>query len=195
MAKSKNASRADNQQERLMLIGWITGFVDGEGCFSINFVKQLKKQTQSGIRRGYRIGYQIAHDFTVVQGEKSLITLKIIHNFFKVGAIYINHRHDNHKENLYRYCVRKREDLINVIIPFFQEHRLKTSKNNDFNLFVKCMKLIQGNAHLNKKGAINIALICENMNHKKSRAEIIRILRNQTPDSVKKADEDRVLSA
>jgi hypothetical protein len=31
-------TKADNQQERL--IGWITGFVDGEGCFSIGFVKQ-----------------------------------------------------------------------------------------------------------------------------------------------------------
>src|SRR3984885_4716822 len=29
---SDNSSAADNQQERLIKIGWIAGFVDGEGC-------------------------------------------------------------------------------------------------------------------------------------------------------------------
>jgi hypothetical protein len=37
---SENSSAADNQQERLIKIGWITGFVDGEGCFSIHIVRQ-----------------------------------------------------------------------------------------------------------------------------------------------------------
>jgi hypothetical protein len=30
---SDKSSAADNQQERLIKIGWIVGFVDGEGCF------------------------------------------------------------------------------------------------------------------------------------------------------------------
>jgi len=185
MAKSKNASRADNQQERLMIIGWIIGFVDGEGCFSINFVKQPQRKEKKRIRRGYKTGYQIAHEFAVVQGERSLPVLKKMKIFFKVGNIYINRRHDNHKENLYRYSVVKREDLINVIIPFFQKNKLKTSKYNDFNLFVKCMKLMQKGKHLTRKGAIQIALISEKMNHQKSRTKIIRILRNQTSDSAR----------
>ena len=32
-----NLWSADNQQERLVRIGWILGFIDGEGCFSIGF--------------------------------------------------------------------------------------------------------------------------------------------------------------
>jgi len=182
MNQSKNTSCADNQQERLM-IGWIIGFVDGEGCFSINFVKQSTKQETNRIRRGYKTGYQIAHEFAVVQGEKSLPVLKDLKNFFKVGGIYINRRYDNHKENLYRFSVSKRDDLINVIIPFFKQNKLRTSKRNDFNLFVKCLKLMSQNKHLTKEGAIKIALICEKMNHQKSRSEIIKILRNQTPNS------------
>ncbi len=54
---------ADNQQERL--IGWILGFVDGEGCFSINFTKQPDRQELYRIRRGYKTGYQISHNFAV----------------------------------------------------------------------------------------------------------------------------------
>ncbi len=185
MLKSKNVSRADNQQERLMKIGWIIGFVDGEGCFSINFVKQPDKMEKNRIRKGYKTGFQIAHEFAVVQGGKSLETLKELYNYFKVGGVYINRRYDNHKEHLYRYSVAKREDLLNVIIPFFQKYTLKTSKKKDFDLFVKCLKLIKKGEHLNNQGAIKIALLCEKMNHQRSRAEIIRILRNQTSDSVK----------
>ncbi len=36
---SENVYGTDNQQERLKIIGWIVGFVDGEGCFSVSFIK------------------------------------------------------------------------------------------------------------------------------------------------------------
>ncbi len=184
-SESKNVSCADNQQERLIKIGWIIGFVDGEGCFSINFVKQSNKQESTRIRKGYKIGYQIAHEFSVVQGEKSLTVLQLLKDFFKVGNIYVNRRYDNHKENLYRYTVSKRSDLLNVIIPFFDLHKLKTSKQNDFQFFKQCMALIEKGEHMNFEGAIKIAQICEQMNHQKPRTELIRILRNQTPNSDK----------
>lgn len=194
MLSSKNVSRADYQQERLIKIGWIVGFVDGEGCFSIHFVRQQDKQEKTRFRKGYKTGYQIAHGFAVVQGEKSLESLKKLKEHFNVGDIYINRRRDDHKENLYRYSVTKREDLVRVIIPFFQKHPLQTSKKDDFKLFAKCVKLMVANRHLTQEGAIKIAMICEKMNHKKPRTDLIRILRNQTPDSAK-SGEDRVLSA
>lgn len=194
MIISKNSSRADNQQERLIKIGWIIGFVDGEGCFSINFVKQPDRQEKTRIRKGYKTGYQISHEFAVVQGTRSLKILKMLKSFFGVGGIYINRRYDNHREHLYRYSVVKREDLIDTIIPFFQKYRLKTLKRNDFLWFARCLKLMSKNKHLTIEGAIKIAQYCENMNHRKSRAELIRILRNQKSDSLFKR-EDRVLSA
>lgn len=30
---------ADNQQERLRFTGWVVGFIDGEGCFSVTIQK------------------------------------------------------------------------------------------------------------------------------------------------------------
>ena len=177
---SEKVSHADNQQERLINLGWVVGFVDCEGCFSIHFVKQPDRIEKNRIRKGYKVGYQIAHDFVVVQGAKSLQSLEKIKKFFGVGKIHINRRHDNHKEDLYRYSVGKREDLINVIIPFFETYKLKTAKKNDFDLFRKCLFLMKRNKHLLKNGAIKIALMCEKMNHQKSRSELIRILRNQT---------------
>lgn len=185
MNHSKKSSRADNQQERLMKIGWIVGFVDGEGCFSIYFVKQSDRQEKNRIRRGYRSGYQIAHEFVVVQSARSIKSLQQLQQYFGVGGIYLNRRYDNHKENLYRYSVAKREDLLKVIIPFFQTYRLQTSKQKDFSLFVRCMKLIEQGKHLTQEGAILIAQLCEKMNHQRSRTDLIRILRYHTSESEK----------
>ena len=98
---SDNPDGAENQQERLIRTGWVIGFVDGEGCFSIGFVRQPNRASRSG----YRTGYQVSHSFVVTQGAKSVSCLDELKDFFGVGGVSINRRHDNHKEHLYRYIV------------------------------------------------------------------------------------------
>lgn len=167
MPNSKNPSSADNQQERLA--GWIIGFVDGEGCFSVGFIKQ---QNRTG-RKGYKLGVQVRCEFVVTQGEKSLSALKKLEKFFKVGSIYVNKRYDNHKEHLYRYCVRRRADLRSVIIPFFKANTLHTSKEHDFKLFCDCFDLIEQGEHLKVSGLYKINAISSKMNHQKDRSYIL----------------------
>ena len=145
---NKKVSHAENQQERLIMIGWVVGFVDGEGCFSINLVKQPDRKEKNRIRKGYKTGYQVMHEFAITQGESSLKSLQMIKDFFGVGGLYINKRYDNHKEHLYRYCVRKREDLIKVIIPFFEKNNLQTAKNENFKLFAESMRDIAQNLNI-----------------------------------------------
>src|SRR5215216_3762231 len=93
---SDKAMSADNQQERLKTVGWIVGFVDGEGCFSVAIQRC----------RVVKLGWQVFPEFVVTQGAKSLTALEILQQFFGCGRIFINRRHDNHKEHLYRFCVR-----------------------------------------------------------------------------------------
>jgi hypothetical protein len=169
---------ADNQQERLIQRGWVIGFVDGEGCFSIGFIRQLSRKN----RKGYKTGYQVAHEFAVTQGEKSISCLYELRDFFGIGQVVINRRYDNHKEHLYRYVVRKRKELREVIIPFFQQNSLHTSKQQDFEKFVQCVELIERGVHLTREGLIEIAEITQTMNRQKPRHELIRILRDHTPD-------------
>jgi hypothetical protein len=116
---------AENQQERLIRLGWVIGFVDGEGCFSIGFVRQGNRTD----RKGYKTGYQVAHEFAVTQGAKSVHRLHGLVAFFGVGSVVANRRDDNHREHLYRYVVRRREDLISTIIPFFRLHPMRSSSS------------------------------------------------------------------
>jgi LAGLIDADG endonuclease len=176
---SDNSSAADNQQERLIKIGWIPGYVDGEGCFSINLIRQPHRLN----RRGYKTGFQVAHEFAVTQGASSVDRLHLLMKFFGVGNVYINKRYDNHKEHMYRYCVRARKELVKTIIPFFDKYPLRTSKQENFLKFAKCMTLMETGVHLTRNGLIKIVEIAETMNHKKPRTEIIRILRDYTPDT------------
>jgi LAGLIDADG endonuclease len=180
---SDNSSAAENQQERLIKIGWITGFVDGEGCFSINFIRQPHRVN----RRGYTTGFQVAHEFAVTQGAKSVEVLYTLLQFFGVGGVYINRRYDNHKEHVYRYCVRKRDDLALKIVPFFRRYPLQTSKQGDFLKFAECLRLMESNSHLTRPGLIEMIKIAETMNHCKPRTEIIRILRDYTPNADSKS--------
>jgi hypothetical protein len=155
---SKKAHSADNQQERLKNIGWITGYVDGEGCFSVSLFRN--KTT--------KFGWQVFPEFVVTQGEKSKESLMILENFFKCGKIYVNKRHDNHNENIYRYCVRSKKDLTEIVIPFFENNHLKTAKKEDFIIFAKIIKMMNKDIHSELIGIKKIAKMIEKMNHKKS---------------------------
>jgi LAGLIDADG endonuclease len=175
---SDNPVGADNQQERLIQLGWVVGFVDGEGCFSIGFVRQAGGPGRSA----YKTGYQVAHEFAVTQGESSLGALRELQEFFGVGMLVPNRRWDDHREHLYRYVVRRRADLLSRIIPFFRENPLRTAKQENFEKFAHCVSLISAGRHRTFEGLIEIAEIVETMNRRKPRTELIRILRDHTPD-------------
>ena len=175
---SDNLDGAENQQERLINTGWVIGFVDGEGCFSVGFVRQPNRPG----RRGYTTGYQVTHRFAVTQGASSARCLEDLQRFFGVGRIYRNARHDNHREDLLQYRVERRSELLEVVIPFFQEHPLLTSKRFDFEAFVRCVELVSAGRHLESEGLIEIIEIAQTMNRQKPRHDLIRLLRGHTPE-------------
>ena len=180
-AYSDKVTSAENQQERLIEFrGWVIGFVDGEGCFSIGFVRQPSRPSRSG----YRTGYQVAHEFAVTQGAQSVGALQALREFFGVGQVIANRRYDNHREHLFRYVVRRRRDLLETVIPFFRQHPLRSSKRENFQKFASVVEMIDAGRHLTVDGLIEIAEIAETMNRRKPRHELIRILRDHTPETL-----------
>ena len=93
-----------------------------------------------------------------------------------------NQRYDNHREHLYRYVVRRRTDLLEVIIPFFQRYPMRSSKQENFEKFAACVDLVAAGRHKTADGLIEILEIAQTMNRRKPRHELIRILRDHTPD-------------
>jgi hypothetical protein len=154
---SDNPIGAANQQERPGFEQWIVGFVDGEGCFSVPIFRN----------RSCRLGWQVQPDFSVVQGARSVQVLHDLERFFGCGHVGRNARHDDHREDLYRYSVRSLGDLVETIVPFFEAHPLRTAKRDEFVRFAGVVRLMSRKVHLSVDGLAQIARVAEAMNHRK----------------------------
>ena len=116
----------------------------------------------------------------MTQGARSVGALETLEGFFDCGAIYRNTRHDNHREDVYRWCVRRRDDLVERVVPFMQKVPLRTSKARDFEHFVRVLELMEYGRHLELDGIAEIAKLVEGMNRRKP-SSFLGILRDCTP--------------
>ncbi len=153
---SDNPTGADNQQERPGIEQWIVGFVDGEGCFAISVVRNA----------GCRLGWQVQHEFSVTQSATSLAALELLREYFGVGHLIVNRRRDNHREPMWRFSVKRRHELMDVVVPFFEDHPLITAKRGDFIRFSQVLQLMQAGEHLRVDGLRRIAGVTEHMNRR-----------------------------
>ena len=132
---------------------WITGFVDGEGCFHVGINAHAEMTA----------GYQVLPEFTVVQHERDMQILHALKDYFGCGVVRVNHG------DRMAYRVRKLKDLLDVIAPFFMKHPLKTKKNVDFRKFRTVLLKMEKGMHLTGEGIEEIRIIARQMNRGGSR--------------------------
>ena len=127
---------------------WVTGFVDGEGCFhvGINAHSEMKA------------GVQVLPEFTVVQHERDVQLLHALKAFFGCGVVRRNHG------DRMAYRVRGKEQLLTHIVPFFLKHPLKSKKHLDFLKFRDVLLLMDAGDHLAPSGIAQIRAIAGAMN-------------------------------
>ena len=154
---SDKPSGADNQQERPLAAEWVVGFVDGEGCFSIPIFRN----------RSCRLGWQVQPEFAVVQGERSVSVLRALEKFFGCGVVSVNRRRDNHRQDMWRFGVRRLADLQERVAPFFEANPLRTAKAHDFMSFAAVVRMMGRGDHLTMEGLHRIAEIAATTNRRK----------------------------
>jgi len=127
---------------------WITGFVDGEGCFHVGINEHSDMKA----------GFQVLPEFTVVQHERDAGVLHALKAHFGCGVVRRNHG------DRMAYRVRGQEHLLHRIIPFFEKHPLKTKKRTDFEKFRRILRLMEQGVHLTSDGVEEIRRIASQMN-------------------------------
>ena len=132
---------------------WITGFVDGEGCFHVGINAHGEMTT----------GYQVLPEFTVVQHERDVQILHALKDYFGFGVV-----RSNHGDRL-AYRVRSKQHLLERIVPFFIKHPLKTKKRLDFEKFKRVLRIMEAGDHLTVDGIKEIRCIADHMNRGTSR--------------------------
>ena len=160
----KNASRADNQQERLEKIpiktAWyFSGFVDGEGSFNVALIP----------RKEYRFGWKIYLTFNVAQKDPT--TLKLMREYFGTGRL------EQRKDGVWNYSINDFKSLKGIVIPFFERYPfLSELKKENFSIFKKIVKIIGEDGHFTKDGLEQVINLRETINEGKGRTRKYSII-------------------
>lgn len=128
---------------------YISGFVDGEGCFSVSFSKRSK----------LLVGWETKPSFSASQNLDRAEVLSLMQKYFNCGFI----RRDFSDKTL-KYEVRSLKELVEKIIPHFEECTLLSSKQKDFALFAKICRLMQKEKHKKPAGLKQIMKLAFQMN-------------------------------
>ena len=156
----KNNKLLSSRKEEFF-IGWICGFVDGEGCFCVSF----------NFRDSMPCGIEVRPSFSISQKSHSLESLQILMDHFGCGGI----RYSS-KDGTYKYEVRSIKDLNQKILPFFRKHSRFTKKKEDFYIFDEVCKLILSGQHLNKSGLRDIVIKSYKLNGSGKRKHTLEVL-------------------
>jgi len=108
---------------------YIAGFVDGEGCFSLKFRRDIRHE-----RKNTPVYFYWDIEFAILLREDDSSILTKIRNTLECGRI------SHAKRGFVRYAVNDILDLSNKIVPFFERHTLRAKKAKDFALWKKQLK-------------------------------------------------------
>ena len=121
---------------------FITGFVDGEGSFSISIIRH----------NGFNTGWCVKPIFQIGLHKKDLSLLEQIKSFFSVGSIYKD------GSQMVHFRVESVKDLV-LVISHFDKYPLITQKQVDYLLFKQVFNLINRKEHLTMAGLQKIISI------------------------------------
>jgi hypothetical protein len=110
---------------------YVLGLVDGEGSFNVR-INDKKRRAKVEIRFSLKLRHQ----------DKEM--LQELQKFFECGKVYIQRDKRVNHSLCYRFEVQNRKEIIEKIIPFFEENPPKIqSRKRDFELFRQITELLQ----------------------------------------------------
>lgn len=145
--EKKEASTQGGKGNHQLNPNYITGFVDGEGCFHITISKKA----------GYTTGYSVNLVFSIGLHSKDADLLRSIQEYFGgIGVLSVTG-----KKVLWRVLSAKE---LKVIIDHFDNYPLITKKGCDFLLFKEALQLFINKDHLTPEGLIKMVSIKASIN-------------------------------
>ena len=117
---------------------YISGLVDGEGCFALNFRRDKKYG-----RRGKHEYFYWTIKFIIVLRNDDEDLLQKVRKTLDCGYVRVY-------EDQARYSVDGIEDLKGKVVPFFSRYRLYGKKHRDFLLWAKALDIL----YLNRQQTI-----------------------------------------
>jgi hypothetical protein len=142
-------SDAGPWEGREFLSAYISGYVDGEGCFTVSISPRAK----------LLVGWEVRPSFSVSQNGDRAEVLHVIQAYFGCGSI----RPDRSDRTL-KWETRRLDDLVERVIPHFERYRLISGKRLDFERFARVCRLAATGTHRSRDGLIEIVELARKMN-------------------------------
>ena len=142
------APRLKFNSKRILDPYWLSGFAEGEACFFISIYKSPKS----------KLGLAAQLVFKITQHSRDKPLLLDITKFFECGRV------ENRKGEACDFVVNSYNDILNKIIPFFQNFELQGSKNYNFENFKNVVEIMKDKKHLTESGLKEIKEIKNKMN-------------------------------
>ncbi len=136
------------------LMPYFSGFVDGEGCFSVSVNKS----------NHHKIGWEFRPSFSVSQNADRAEVLYLLKKYFGCGNI----RPDRSDKTL-KFEIRSINDLISKVIPHFERYPLVSSKINSFLKFKKICLYIFDRKHLRSENLKSLISLAKSINQSSKR--------------------------
>ena len=131
------------------LPSYISGYVDGEGCFTVSISP----------RPTLRVGWEVRPSLSVSQnGDRSEVLLTI-QRHFGCGTL----RPDRSDRTL-KWEVRSLSLLTAVVVPHFRRYPLQSGKRRDFELFAEICERMTRRQHRSAAGLKEIVRLAGEMN-------------------------------
>ena len=127
---------------------WVTGFIDGEGTF---FVDLLKNKTMA-------LGFQVQLQFSITQHIRDADLMRSLVDFFGAGIVVSD------GPTKVQYRIRRFADFEQCLFPLLDEYPLMTQKRLDAEAFRKVHALMKDGRHLTPDGLDEIRAIKSTMN-------------------------------
>lgn len=156
----ENVISAGNQQERLSWLekipnhlGWyFSGFIDGEGSFSIS-IKKIEDN---------KLGWRFEPRFNVAQRDVTVLKLMYEH----MGCGWLQMRSDG----VHYFNVTDLQSIHQRVVPFCEKYYfLSESKEKNFRIFRDIIVLMVQKRHLTPNGFTEIIQLREKLNEGKGR--------------------------
>ena len=144
-----SAQDAGSRQLNVSIPSYISGFLDGEGCFSVVIAPRPK----------LKIGWEVRPSVSVSQNADRSEVVDVIHSYFGCGSI-----RPDPSDHTVKWESRSVMDLVHRVLPHFETFPLLSKKQRDVEaLDMICQLVIRGD-HLNVDGLTQVVELARVMN-------------------------------
>jgi hypothetical protein len=134
---------------REFLSAYISGYVDGEGCFTVSISPRAK----------LLVGWEVRPGLSVSQNGDRAEVLYAIQAYFGCGSI-----RPDRSDRTVKWETRRLEEILNRVVPHFERYSLLSGKRFDFERFAAICRLMAGGLHRDRAGLIRIVELAREMN-------------------------------